>query len=125
LIISLHFCVLSLLFGYSKGAGGHPPASPNYWVTVDITAGANPDEVVVDLSRTNGTAFAIRYVLPNPNPNPASNLLTKVGPYPYLDTTTDPLHTHERAHTYHQHHHTHTSFIRYGWTGDCCSEDQP
>lgn len=31
------------------------------WVTVDIAPGSAPNEVVVDLSRTNGTAFAIRY----------------------------------------------------------------
>ena len=43
------------------------------WKTVNIVSGANPNEVVVDLARTNGTAFAIRY----------------------------------------------------GWTGDCCSENPP
>jgi hypothetical protein len=31
------------------------------WKTVDIKAGSNANEVVVDLSRTNGTAFALRY----------------------------------------------------------------
>ena len=31
------------------------------WVTVDIVAGTAPNEVVVDLSRTNGVAYAIRY----------------------------------------------------------------
>jgi len=31
------------------------------WVTVDIIAGSAPNEVVVDLSRTNGVAYAIRY----------------------------------------------------------------
>jgi hypothetical protein len=31
------------------------------WKTVDIAPGDSPAEVVVDLSRTNGTAFAIRY----------------------------------------------------------------
>ena len=53
--------------------GGHPPPPPNYWHFVDIEAGSSPNEIVVDLSRTNGTAFAIRY----------------------------------------------------GWTGDCCSENPP
>ena len=31
------------------------------WQTVDIKAGTNANEVVVDLSKVNGTAFAIRY----------------------------------------------------------------
>eukprot|EP00729_Bicosta_minor_P010417 gene10417-25194_t len=31
------------------------------WVTVDIAAGSNPNEVVVDLSRTKGVAYGIRY----------------------------------------------------------------
>jgi hypothetical protein len=54
-------------------AGGHPPKLPNYWKFVDIAPGNEPNEIVVDLARANGTAFAIRY----------------------------------------------------GWTGDCCSEHPP
>ena len=32
------------------------------WVTVDIVAGSSPNEVVVDLTRANGKAYAIRCV---------------------------------------------------------------
>ena len=54
-------------------AAGHPIKAANYWEFVDIEAGSAPNEIVVDLTRSNGTAFAIRY----------------------------------------------------GWTGDCCSEHPP
>lgn len=59
--------------GVGVGSAGHPPPPPNYWTFVDISAGAAPNEIVVDLTRANGTVSAIRY----------------------------------------------------GWTGDCCSEHPP
>jgi hypothetical protein len=31
------------------------------WIAVDVTAGSSPDEVVVDLTRSGGVAYAIRY----------------------------------------------------------------
>jgi hypothetical protein len=62
------------LASLSDASTGHPkPSSPSAWVFVDIVPGTNPNEVVVDLSKVNGTVYAIRY----------------------------------------------------GWTGDCCSEDPP
>ncbi len=42
-------------------SAGRPPTPPNYWRFVDIAAGSAPNEIVVDLTRANGTVSAIRY----------------------------------------------------------------
>jgi hypothetical protein len=57
--------------GVFKGGGGYPPRSGFHdsnsfptdleWVSVDIAAGAADNEIVVDLSKSKGVAFAIRY----------------------------------------------------------------
>eukprot|EP00041_Stephanoeca_diplocostata_P041816 m.9016 g.9016 ORF g.9016 m.9016 type:complete len:214 (+) comp6809_c0_seq1:45-686(+) len=43
------------------GTGRQFPVLQNSWVAVDIAEGTNPNEIVVDLSKTNGTAYAIAY----------------------------------------------------------------
>jgi len=43
------------------GTGAPGPDDDTAWVAVDIATGSAPNEVVVDLARSNGVAFAIRY----------------------------------------------------------------
>ena len=43
------------------GTGAPGPDDDTAWVAVDIATGSAPNEIVVDLARSNGVAFAIRY----------------------------------------------------------------
>lgn len=44
-----------------KGHNFTEGSTTNDWVAVDIAEGANPNEIIVDLAKTNGTAYAIAY----------------------------------------------------------------
>eukprot|EP00038_Savillea_parva_P025920 m.50173 g.50173 ORF g.50173 m.50173 type:complete len:698 (-) comp7211_c0_seq2:133-2226(-) len=64
LVNATDFCVQEGGKGCRDDGTGHNysyPVNESAWIAVDITEGSAPNEVVVDLSRAGGAAFAIRY----------------------------------------------------------------
>lgn len=65
LLNASNFCMQlggpSPYFCRDDGTGHIAMTNDNDWVFVNVTAGSSPNEVVIDMSTINGTAYAVRY----------------------------------------------------------------